>query len=134
MVRRILFCATLAVAALSAVPAGLSAQQSVSTGGGSQRPGASLGFAWGWDGGITMGEDGAVQVSTYPTVKQIREGSAAARAGLRAGDRIISANGRDGRRPPLFEDVRPGSRVVLRIRRADEEREITFLAQPVPPR
>jgi hypothetical protein len=39
---------------------------------------------------------------------------------------IVSVNGRDGRQSPLFRDLRPGSTIVMRVRRGDEEREIRF--------
>ncbi|HYW07181.1 MAG TPA: PDZ domain-containing protein [Longimicrobium sp.] len=81
-----------------------------------------------------MGPNGVAQVRNYPVVRRLTANSPAARAGVLLGDQIVSANGRDGRRPPLFEDVTPGSRVVLRIRRGGDEREIAFVAGTAPTR
>ena len=84
-------------------------------------------FRYAWGGGIVRGADGTIRVPSYPHVLDVVPSSPAAQAGLRAGDQIVAVNGRDGMHPPLFEDVRVGTRVVLRVRRDDEEREITFI-------
>ncbi|HEY0021536.1 MAG TPA: PDZ domain-containing protein [Longimicrobium sp.] len=119
----------LALAAAFAVQAGpLSAQDAVRATG----PGAGLGFSWGWDGGLTRGPNGRTVMQNPPVVRTVAAHSAAARAGLRVGDIIVSANGRDGRTPRLFEGIRPGTRLVLRIRRVNAEREVTF-RMPAPP-
>ncbi len=91
-------------------------------------------FRYGWTGGISMGPDGTARVSTYPRIVDVVPSSPAAQAGLRVGDTILSVNGRDGLNPPLFEGVRAGARVVMRIRRGDEEREISFVPRQPPPR
>jgi S1-C subfamily serine protease len=92
---------------------------------------STLGFSYGWDGNITIGPDGRPHVGSYPTVKTVTAGSPAERAGLRPGDVVISLNGRDGREPP-FPRVDAGSTVVLRIRRGDDERELSYVARSEP--
>jgi membrane-associated protease RseP (regulator of RpoE activity) len=90
--------------------------------------GSILGFSYGWEGGFTISADGKRHMRQYPTVKSLVPGSPAERARLRVGDVIVSVNGRDARTPP-FPAVSAGSRVVVRIRRGDAEREITYVAR-----
>lgn len=66
----------------------------------------------------------------FPTVSRVETGSPAAAAGLRVGDAILSLNGADSRDGPLFSRVEPGTRYVVRIRRGDEERELTLTVAP----
>jgi S1-C subfamily serine protease len=68
---------------------------------------------------------------THPFVTQVVKGSAAEQAGLLQGDTIIAVDGRDTRHPPMFSDPAPGVRHLLRIRRAGEEMELTFV-MPAP--
>jgi S1-C subfamily serine protease len=75
---------------------------------------------------ISRGADGRLVMQNLPVVRSVTAESAAARAGLRAGDVIVSANGRDGRTPRLFDGIAPGTPVVLRIRRGNAEREVAF--------
>jgi predicted metalloprotease with PDZ domain len=62
------------------------------------------------------------------TVVQVTPGGFAERAGLRRGDRIVAANHRP--LPPDFQEWLearpPGEIIALRIRRGEEEKEITF--------
>lgn len=113
----------LACAAQPALAPALSAQQAVSA----PASGKSIGpgFAHKWEAGLVRTQAGWVG-RDYPRVTSLVEGSTAARAGVRTGDVIVSVNGRDGRQSPLFRDLRPGSNIVMRVRRGDEEREIRF--------
>lgn len=122
------FCALLAIGAAEA-----GAQQTIRTPGSASARDRWLTFSYGWDGGITLGPDGRARMDTYPVVREVAADSLAARAGLRAGDVIVSVNGRDGKSPPLFNGIRPGQEVVLRVRRDDEEREITFVRPAATP-
>jgi len=80
-------------------------------------------------------------------VEDVAEGSAADRAGIRAGDRIIAINGRSlASYDPILEDLSggtPGSEVRLDLLRGDSPEALTLLAQldpyphrerPAPPR
>jgi S1-C subfamily serine protease len=115
----------LALVALACVTPESSSAQEVSAG----RTGAGSGieFSYRWEGGFTIAADGTRRMRSYPTVKSVVPTSPAARAGLRANDIIVSTNGRDARTPPLFQSLRPGAPVVLRVRRGSDEREITFI-------
>jgi len=84
-------------------------------------------FSYGWTEGPIVKPDGTAQFENYPVVKDVTPDSPASEAGVRSGDVIVSVNGRDGRSPPLFNNVRPEEPVVLRVRRGDEEREIRFV-------
>lgn len=68
----------------------------------------------------------------FPVVIRLVEGSPAAVAGIRIGDRIMAVNGRDGREDALFPQRAPGTRYTVRIRRDGEEREIEFTLAPPP--
>jgi S1-C subfamily serine protease len=90
---------------------------------------APLGFGW----AVTPRPrpDGSLGYS-YPVIREVTEGSAAARAGLAVGDTLLTVNGRDARLPPFFPNRTAGVRYVLRVRRGDEERELTYV-YPAPP-
>lgn len=122
MARYLRICLLALAAALATHAGPLSAQDAVRTVG----SGSGLGFSWGWEGGLARGADGRLVMQNPPVVRSVTPQSAAARAGLRVGDIIVSANGRDGRTPRLFDGIRPGTPVMLRIRRNDAESEITF--------
>lgn len=96
--------------------------------------GPSMGFRYGWEWSppirITPDSEGKIRLPSYPKVKEVRSGSPAAQAGLRVGDVILSVNGRSGQDPPILRDVRPGTLVVLRILRENEQRELTYLVPP----
>ncbi|HET7230041.1 MAG TPA: PDZ domain-containing protein [Longimicrobium sp.] len=125
-----ILCALAVLAAVAAHPARGSAQEAVTAPG---RP-SVIEFSYGWNGGITLGPGGKARVASYPRVVTVAPSSPAAAAGLRAGDMIVSVDGRDGMSTPLFENVRAGRAVVLRIRRGDEEREIRFVPRALPRR
>lgn len=131
MNRRRTFAALAAAAVIGCHAPHARAQEGAVAGPGRPSP---VEFRYGWTGGISPGPDGRARVSTYPRVVDVVPSSPAAQAGLRAGDTIVSVNGRDGMSPPLFENVRAGTRVVIRIRRSDEEREISFVPREPPPR
>ena len=115
---RILFATGLL--ALSASPA-LSQVEHVGGGSGHN----TLGFTYG-GGRVVVDARGNPQPLDHPTIRSVTPSSPAALAGLAVGDTIVSVNGRDSRERPLFPDRRHGARYILRIRRADEEREVGF--------
>ena len=93
--------------------------------------GSGLGFTYGWKGEeLGRNAEGKPDMRNPPTIREVFPESPAARAGLQVGDVIVSVNGRDGRNPPLFNGLRPGAEVTLRVRRDDEEREITLVWSP----
>ncbi len=61
-------------------------------------------------------------------VASVVEGSPAARAGLRGGDRIVAVNGSllVGDLTDILSDARPGDIMTVRIRRGSREEEISF--------
>jgi len=117
------FAALLVCAAQPLLPARAHAQQGVTAPAAANA--VNPGFAHVFAGGIARTASGWM-ARAYPTVSSVVEGSAAARAGLRVGDVIVSLNGRDARRPPLLAGVSRGTEVVLRVRRGDEERDIRY--------
>jgi S1-C subfamily serine protease len=114
------------------VQAGAAAAQQASSAA-TQRRGTVELFGYGWEGGIAVGPDGKPRLASYPRVRRVIAGSPAEAAGLRVGDQVVNVDGRDGKEPPLFEHARVGTRVVLRIRRGDEEREISFVPRRAAP-
>lgn len=85
----------------------------------------------GWDFDFGM-KPGPNHEYGYVYVARVEPGNAADRAGLIAGDTILTVDGRDTRQPPLFPRRVPGTRYVLRIKRGDEEREVVYI-YPEPP-
>jgi S1-C subfamily serine protease len=66
-----------------------------------------------------------VSYTTYPVILSVEQGSPAARAGLMAGDTVLSYNGKDVREPfALYDLLKPGTRINMRIRRAGRARTI----------
>lgn len=113
-----LFC----VAPGLVAPQVAAAQEAISTP--STRNGPSVGFSYGAAGGVYRNRAGDWESREYPTVQRLQDGSPAARAGVRAGDVIISVDGRDSRRLPVFRGLQHGQVLVLRVRRGDAERVI----------
>ena len=116
-----------ALCAVLVLPGRPAAAQEAVTAAPTAARGANVGFAYAWSGGITVGPDGRMRKKHPPRVTQVVPGSVGARAGIRVGDIIVSVNGRDSRAMPMFGNLKPGETVVLRIRRGDEEREISYV-------
>ena len=72
-------------------------------------------------GGITVDGEGAVRMHKHPRVTAVRTGSGAASAGIRRGDVIMSVDGRGALDPAALRDVRPGTRILLVVRRTERE-------------
>jgi serine protease Do len=122
----------LATAALVAVPCAARAQQTITIV--SETPARGwLGVRYRLDPDfvIRSGQPRG-RASKPPTVSAVEPGSPAAQAGLRVGDAILELNGVDTRGTPLFAVQEPGTRYVLRIRRGDEEREVTLVVARPP--
>lgn len=97
--------------------------------------------AKGWVGVVittgigTMGESGSMVFTEYPTIESIDPGSPAERAGLQAGDILISINAQDFKRNPIpmTSLLVPGQRIVFRYRRNDAARtaSLTVVERPL---
>lgn len=75
------------------------------------------------------------QVASPPTIiTSVEPGSPAERAGIAAGDQLLSIGGRDarGRVPELADLLEPGRKVALRYEREGKAREITLTVAPRP--
>jgi len=95
------------------------------------RPGdGPIGFEYEWRNVVIQR---GVRPTSLPLVACVITGSAAARAGLRPGDTIISVNGRDPRVRGTFAERRIGTRWVMRIERGGEEREVSFAIEAPAP-
>lgn len=74
---------------------------------------------------------GGAVTEDYPVVDAVRPGSPAHTAGLAPGDVLLEIDGRDTREDGALR-VQPGRRYTYRIRRGQEEREVTLLTIPRP--
>lgn len=77
--------------------------------------------------------NGAMVFADYPVIESIEPGSPAERAGLQAGDLIISLDAQDLRRNPMPPSMlEPGRRIVFRYRRNDVAKTSTVVVAPRP--
>lgn len=81
---------------------------------------------------MSLGPGGGAS-SGYPVIAAVLPGTPAQRAGLAAGDQILEINGRDAREQGALR-VQAGVRYTYRIRRGQEEREVSLVAVPRPAR
>ena len=77
---------------------------------------------------------GSMVFNDYPVIESIEPGSPAERAGLQAGDLIVSINSQDMRSNPVPPRamLEPGQKVLIRYRRNDAIRTATVLIEPRP--
>jgi C-terminal processing protease CtpA/Prc len=70
----------------------------------------------------------------YPGIESVEPGSPADKAGVRAGDRIMSMAGRDLRNAEIdFTPLlRPGTRIPFKVRRGMESKLLTVTVEPRP--
>ena len=80
----------------------------------------------------TGGAARAVRLTEPPIIVSVSPGSPAFRAGLVAGDTVLSINQRDARvvTEQLSSMLRPGDTLYFRVRRADGTRVIPVLVEP----
>lgn len=70
-----------------------------------------------------------------PVVTEVRDNSAAARAGVIVGDTLVAIDGRDPRIGRMFADMVPGERYTFTIHRAGQELSLVIIpdaARPAP--
>src|SRR5688500_12352120 len=76
-----------------------------------------------------LGLEYAATGSGAATIKNVMPGSGAAEAGLQAGDVIVAVGGTDVRDSTtvkrIAEKTRPGDTLSMRIRRGEEERDVS---------
>lgn len=77
---------------------------------------------------------GAMVFNDYPVVESVDPGSPAQRAGIQAGDILISLNTQDLRRNPVpgISLLQPGQRILFRYKRNDETRTVTLIVAERP--
>lgn len=73
---------------------------------------------------------GQVRWIDFPVVREVWEGTPAARVGILPGDTILSVNGVDAHEPRAMRPSRVGETMELRIRRRGEVREVTITSVP----
>jgi serine protease Do len=90
--------------------------------------------AKGWVGVVittgigTMNAAGAMVFTEYPTIESIDPGSPAEKAGLQAGDVLVSINSQDFRKNPvpMGSLLVPGQKIIFRYRRGDSARTVAL--------
>jgi len=77
---------------------------------------------------------GAMVFNDYPVIESIDPGSPAERAGLQAGDMVISLNSQDLRKNPIPDQgmLVPGQKIIFRYRRNDVTKTSTLLVAERP--
>ncbi len=78
--------------------------------------------------------NGAMVFNSYPVIESIEPNSPAERAGLEAGDTILTMNSQDLRRSPLpsGQMLQPGKKILFRFKRNDAVREVMVVVAPRP--
>ncbi|HUQ48160.1 MAG TPA: PDZ domain-containing protein [Gemmatimonadaceae bacterium] len=78
--------------------------------------------------------NGSMVFSDYPIIESVEPGSPAERAGLMTGDLILSINSQDLRRNPIPTSalLEPGQKVLIKYKRNDTSKSITFTIEPRP--
>jgi C-terminal processing protease CtpA/Prc len=82
------------------------------------------------------GGERSLRYWSYPQIASVEPSSPALRAGVQPNDTLIAYNGRDVRQGEisLTQLLRPGSRVVIRVRRDGRVRDLPVIVDTVPTR
>lgn len=74
------------------------------------------------------GEKGVMRFEDYPTVEAVDPGSPAEKAGIEAGDKLLSLDGHDLREgsPSFSELLRPGAKLDAKLKRGHRTRNVTI--------
>lgn len=83
-----------------------------------------------YGGAVEVRPDGRMGLADFPVVTRVDSGSVSWRGGLRAGDVLLSVNGRDTRDARPFRRERGETSWRVRIRRDAQEEEITIEFPP----
>ena len=78
--------------------------------------------------GVSWAKVRTAEGSAYPVVTEVDGSSPADESGIKEGDVILAVNGRDARELDTWFVAAPGEEVVVRIKRADKEREVRITA------
>lgn len=96
----------------------------------SSAPAGWLGLTFSGSYSVTQSGDekATMRFEDYPTVEAVDPGSPAERAGIKAGDKLLSLDGHDLTEglPPFSELLRPGARLDARISRGESTRDVTI--------
>ena len=73
------------------------------------------------------GGKAVMRFDDYPTVEAVDPGSPAEKAGIQAGDKLLSLDGQDLKEgsAPFAELLRPGSRLAVKVKRGEQTRKLT---------
>ena len=74
----------------------------------------------------------AVYEIARPTIASVTAGSPAEKAGIRAGDLILSIGGQDARRLHLESLLKPGARLTVKLKRDNETKDFDVLVKERP--
>lgn len=74
----------------------------------------------------------AVYEIARPTIASVTAGSPAEKAGIRAGDLILSIGGQDARRLHLESLLKPGARLTVKLKRENETKDFEVLVKERP--
>jgi serine protease Do len=113
-----------------------SAPTSTSASGQGKQPSGWLGISFSGPLRMWQARDGlAIYYYDYPVLESVEPGSPAERAGLQAGDTVLAYDGRDVRKREisLVRQLRPGARLVVRVRRDGETRDVPVTIERRPP-
>ncbi|HET7620928.1 MAG TPA: PDZ domain-containing protein, partial [Gemmatimonadaceae bacterium] len=73
-------------------------------------------------------EKAVMRFEDYPTIEAVDPGSPAEKAGIKAGDKLLSLDGHDLTEgsPPFSELLRPGAKLAAKVKRGDRTRNVTI--------
>jgi C-terminal processing protease CtpA/Prc len=74
------------------------------------------------------GEKAVMRFEDYPTVEAVDPGSPAEKAGIKAGDKLLSLDGHDLTQgsPPFSDLLRPGAKLDAKVKRGDRTRNVNI--------
>ena len=92
-------------------------------------PAGWLGCTFSGSYSVTQKDGGkaVMRFEDYPTIEAVDPGSPAEKAGIQAGDKLLSLDGNDLTEgsPPFSDLLRPGARMGVKVKRGDRTRNLT---------